>query len=199
MKRNDDLQDKQPIAVAYLGTALVERPRVGLDPIAVQRQACAAKAKELGAALELEFCDFGRSGRDPSRPGLIALLERLQEEPHVDYLIVHRLDRLTRNLADHQRLWRRIQDAQVKLMSCSEAIDDNPSDRLREGLSSIMADWYSQEHSRRVRAGIAKRKKRTGDSVPRGYKRTRSGSVVIDREAAATVGRAFRGRQQEAA
>jgi site-specific DNA recombinase len=191
MKRNDHLRKKQPIAVAYLRTALVERPRVGPDPIAVQRQACGVKAQELGAMLEPEFCDFGRSGRDPRRPGLIALMERLQEEPHVDYLIVHRLDRLASSSLDHQRLWRQLQNAQVRLVSCSEVIDDRSSARLSQGLISLMADWYSREHSRRVREGIARKKKRTRHGTPFGYRRDRSGRVVIDRDAAATVRRAF--------
>src|SRR5207244_2691495 len=97
----------EPRAVIYVRSAA--HPRHDPDAatnVQEQYQACRAKAKSLGAVIEAEYSDIGASGLNLKRPGSEALMRRLEREPQVDYLIVHRLDRLTRSLGDHVQLWR---------------------------------------------------------------------------------------------
>jgi hypothetical protein len=68
--------------------------------IPAQRDACTRKAHDLGAQVVAEFVDRGESARSAARPGLQLMLGRLAEHKDVEYVIVHKVDRLARNRAD---------------------------------------------------------------------------------------------------
>ena len=67
--------------------------------IPAQREACSRKAGDLGASVVEEFVDAGASARSADRPALQAMLERLKLGG-IDYVIVHKVDRLARDRAD---------------------------------------------------------------------------------------------------
>lgn len=68
---------------------------LGLD---AQRAALTAEAERRGWHLEL-VVDEGRSGKDLRRPNLVAALDRLDRH-EADVLVVAKLDRLSRSVAD---------------------------------------------------------------------------------------------------
>src|SRR5438128_1970990 len=110
----------QPRALIYIRSATREQ----MDPLAakniqLQYRACRSKAKQLRARVDAEYSDIGASAANLERRGMNALLARLNREPRINYLIVHRLDRLTRSVGDHLRLWHDLQAADVTLVSCS--------------------------------------------------------------------------------
>lgn len=63
--------------------------------IPAQRDACSRKAAALGASVIDEYVDAGASARSADRPALQALLDRLVRERDADYVIVHKVDRLS--------------------------------------------------------------------------------------------------------
>ena len=67
--------------------------------IPAQRLAVNRQAESLGAVIVEEFVDKGESARSADRPELQRMLAYLAEQP-VDYLIVHKIDRLARNRLD---------------------------------------------------------------------------------------------------
>src|SRR6516165_3085647 len=67
--------------------------------IPAQREACLRKAAAVGAQVVEEFVDRGESAKTANRPGLQALLARL-EQNDITHVIVHKVDRLARNRAD---------------------------------------------------------------------------------------------------
>ena len=73
-----------------------------------QRDACTRKADSLGARVVEEFVERGESGKATiRRSALAALLTRLKAGD-IDYVIVHKVDRLARNRADDvARSWPR--------------------------------------------------------------------------------------------
>src|SRR5437763_9576594 len=87
-------------AVLYLRVSTKEQATKGGEAegysIPAQRLACKAKAKALGAAVVGEFIDAGESARSADRPELQRMLQFIEEES-VQYLIVHKVDRLARN------------------------------------------------------------------------------------------------------
>ena len=83
-----------------------------------------------------EFVDAGESARSIDRPELQRLLSTLPEQ-HVDFLIVHKVDRLARNRADDVMINVALQQAGVTLVSCSENIDDTPSGVLLHGIMAL--------------------------------------------------------------
>lgn len=65
--------------------------------IPAQRDANKKKAASMGAMVVKEFVERGVSGTSTRRPALQAMLRYLKEEAeHIDYVIVHKLDRLAR-------------------------------------------------------------------------------------------------------
>lgn len=61
--------------------------------IPAQRDANQRQAYGLGVLITAEFVDRGQSGRNTNRPALQQMLTYLREH-QVDYVIVHKLDRL---------------------------------------------------------------------------------------------------------
>jgi len=85
-------------AVIYLRVSTAEQAH-GADSaegysIPAQREACARKAADLGASVVAEFADRGESAKTTARPQLQQMLTRLAEHKDVEYVIVHKVDRL---------------------------------------------------------------------------------------------------------
>jgi site-specific DNA recombinase len=73
-----------------------------------------------------EYVDAGASARSADRDGLKAMLARLADGslPSVDYVIVHKLDRLARDRADDVAILLAIRKSGAALASVSEQIDE---------------------------------------------------------------------------
>jgi site-specific DNA recombinase len=116
-------------AVIYLRVSTKEQAQRDGDPegysIPAQREACKRKASSLGAVVVSEFADRGESARKADRPELQALLNYIRDNA-VDYVIVHKIDRLARNRADDVEITLAIKAAGAALISCSENIDEKP-------------------------------------------------------------------------
>ena len=91
-------------AVLYLRVSTTRQARSGGETegysIPAQRAACPRKAADLSAEVVDEYVDAGASARSADRPALQALLDRLIEQRDIDYVIVHKIDRLARDRAD---------------------------------------------------------------------------------------------------
>jgi len=83
------------------------------------------KSQDLDAEVVEEFVDAGASARSADRAGLQELLKYL-ESGGVDYVIVHKLDRLARDRADDVAIMLAIRKAGAILVSTSEQIDETP-------------------------------------------------------------------------
>ena len=78
----------------------------------------------------------------------------------LDYVIVHKIDRLARNREDDIAINVALQKAGVRLVSCTENIDDTPTGLLLYGLMAEMAQFYSHNLARRSREGDGQKAKR---------------------------------------
>src|SRR5450631_2918604 len=95
--------------------------------IPAQREACTRRAEELGAVVVAEFADRGESARSAARPQLQAMLRLLVEHKDVDFVIVHKIDRLARNRADDVQIQMGIKKGGARLVSVTENVDDTPT------------------------------------------------------------------------
>ncbi len=140
--------------------------------IPAQRTSCHKRAHELDAAVE-EFVDAGASARSADRPGLQALLARLADpsQPPVDYVIVHKLDRLARDRADDVAILLAIRQAGATLVSVSEMVDETPAGTLMHGIVASFAEYYSRNLSTEAKKGMSEKVKRGGTpgQAPIGY------------------------------
>ena len=99
------------------------------------------------------------------------MLAYLAQDGGVDYVIVHKLDRLARNRADDVEITRAFDEAGVRLVSTSENIDQTPGGMLLHGIMSSIAEFYSRNLANEVVKGLSQ-KARAGGTVgraPLGY------------------------------
>jgi len=69
--------------------------------IAAQRKACTRYIQEKGWTLVDEYTDRGESARSAYRPMLQEMLRWVKEDKGINAVVVHKIDRLARNLKDH--------------------------------------------------------------------------------------------------
>ncbi|WP_206646007.1 recombinase family protein, partial [Actinomyces oricola] len=141
-------------AVSYIRVSTREQAeRGGAEEgfsIPAQRDANKRKAASMGALVVKEFVDRGESARSANRPELQRMLAYLRRTPDVDYVIVHKLDRLARNRADDVEINRVFEEAGVRLISTSENIDQTPGGILLHGIMSSIAEFYSRNLANEV-------------------------------------------------
>jgi site-specific DNA recombinase len=161
-------------AVLYLRVSTVEQAQRGGEAegfsIPAQREAGLRKADQMGAVVTETFIDAGESARSVKRPSLQRMLMYLRTE-RIDYVIVHKVDRLARNRADDVEINLAIRSAGAALVSCTENIDQTPSGTLLHGIMSSLAEFYSQNLAAEVIKGTQQKVKNGGTPslAPLGY------------------------------
>lgn len=167
-------------AVSYLRVSTREQAeRGGREEgfsIPAQREANKKKATAMGAKVVKEFVERGASGTTTRRPALQEMLRYLDEEGEgIDYVIVHKLDRLARNRADDVALNQRFDAHGIRLVSTSENIDQTPGGILLHGIMSSIAEFYSRNLAGEVIKGMSQKAASGGviTRAPLGYLNTR--------------------------
>jgi DNA invertase Pin-like site-specific DNA recombinase len=140
--------------------------------IPAQREACLRYIRERGWNFVDEFADRGESARSSDRPQLQELLTRIKKDATIDAVIVHKIDRLARNMEDHVAIKAILKHKNVALLSVVENIEDSASGRLIEGIHTLMAEFYSSNLANEVKKGIDQKVKHGGwpTKAPIGYK-----------------------------
>ena len=163
-------------AITYLRVSTADQAtRGGREEgfsIPAQREANTRKAASLDAVVVEEFVDAGESGTSAAkRPELQRMLSYVREH-HVDYCIVHKLDRLARSRADDVAIHFALKQAGVTLVSTSENIDETPSGMLMHGIMSSIAEFYSRNLANEVTKGMVQKASIGGtvSRAPIGYR-----------------------------
>lgn len=168
--------------------------------IPAQREACLRYLSERGWSLTDEFVDAGESARSADRPHLKAMLRRVSEGD-VSAVVVHKIDRLPRNIEDHVAIRAVLRRHRCQLVSITENIEDTASGKLVEGIHALMAEFYSSNLASEIRKGMSQKAKMGGwpQRAPVGYLNTRHrvdgrdiAKVVPDPERAFLVKEMFR-------
>jgi DNA invertase Pin-like site-specific DNA recombinase len=167
---------------------------------ASQERICHDYAKSKGWTVVDVETDRGRSafkdGGNGKRPGLDRAMAML-DEGAADVLIVWKLDRWVRSVAQFGKLWPRIEAAGAEFVSVSDQFDTTTSmGRAMLQIAVVMAELESSIKSDRILAWHDERRNRgTAPTGPRpfGYRRE-NGTLTIDdteatviRDAAARV------------
>lgn len=125
-----------------------------------------------GWSLGRIYEDGGYSGGSTDRPALKELLADI-EAGHIQAVVVYRLDRLTRSIADFYELHQIFERHGVVFVSATEAFStDTPTGELFLNLLLSLAQWERQLTRQRVSDKIAERSKRgywNGGNPPFGY------------------------------
>jgi hypothetical protein len=92
-----------------------------------------------------------------------------------DEFVVHKLDRLARNLEDHAAVRAMLRKAGVQLHSVTESLEDSASGKLVEGILASIAEFYSANLGQEIRKGMDQKAAQGGWPVgaPFGYQNVR--------------------------
>ncbi|MEX0644791.1 MAG: recombinase family protein [Parvularculaceae bacterium] len=155
-----------------------------------QREACEAYiASQKGEGWKLiktRFDDGGISGGHMERPALQALLVEI-DAGRVDIIVVYKVDRLTRSLADFAKLVERFDAKGVSFVSVTQAFNtSNSMGRLTLNVLLSFAQFEREVTAERIRDKIAASRKKgmwTGGLAPLGYDNIDKRLVVNENEA----------------
>jgi site-specific DNA recombinase len=158
-----------------------------------QREACEAYIKsqkhEGWRALSAHYDDGGYSGGSMERPALQRLLADIHAK-RVDTVVVYKVDRLTRSLADFAKIVEVFDASGVSFVSVTQAFNTTTSmGRLTLNVLLSFAQFEREVTGERIRDKIAASKKKglwMGGFVPLGY-RAKERTLIIHRDEAETV------------
>jgi putative DNA-invertase from lambdoid prophage Rac len=137
--------------------------------LGLQIEAMKAYIKDRGWTLARQVKDVGSGAKErPQREALLKAARRRE----LDVVIVWRLDRWGRSLADLVVTLQELIDLGVGFVSLTEALDlTTPSGRAMAGLLAVFAEFEREILRERVKAGIAQARK---EGRPHGRPRTAS-------------------------
>jgi putative DNA-invertase from lambdoid prophage Rac len=137
--------------------------------LGLQVDAMASYIKDRGWRIERRIEEVGSGAQDrPERASLLKAVRRRE----VDVVVVWRLDRWGRSLADLVVTLRELIELGVGFISLTEALDlTTPTGRAMAGMLSVFAEFEREILRERVRAGIAQARK---EGRPHGRPRTAS-------------------------
>lgn len=155
-----------------------------------QREACEAYIKsqthEGWRLIKTQFDDGGFSGGNMDRPALQSLLSKIRER-QLDVIVVYKVDRLTRSLADFAKLVELFDANGVSFVSVTQSFNTTSSmGRLTLNVLLSFAQFEREVTGERIRDKIAASKKKgmwMGGVVPLGYKVVDRRLFVVHEEA----------------
>ncbi|MHB8342426.1 MAG: recombinase family protein [Mycobacteriales bacterium] len=155
--------------------------------IPAQREAATRHVRDAGWTLADEYADRGESARSADRPALKAMLARIATDRDVDAVVVHKVDRLARNMEDHVAIRALLRKCKVTLVSVTENLEESASGRLVEGIHALMAEFYSANLASEIKKGMTEKAKQGGfpHTAPLGYRNTRE--TIAGRQVARIV------------
>jgi DNA invertase Pin-like site-specific DNA recombinase len=168
------------------------------NSLEAQREACEAYVKsqtQEGWRLLLNrYDDGGFSGGSLDRPAVQLLMSAIRERK-VDVVVVYKIDRLTRSLADFAKLVELFDAHGVSFVSVTQSFNTtNSMGRLTLNVLLSFAQFEREVTGERIRDKIAASKKkgiRMGGPVPLGYN-VKDRKLVPDKHESEQVRRIFR-------
>ena len=145
-----------------------------------------ARRTRAGRRSGTSFDDGGFSGGSLERPALQLLLEAIRAR-RIDVVVVYKVDRLTRSLADFAKLVELFDAHGVSFVSVTQSFNTTTSmGRLTLNVLLSFAQFEREVTSERIRDKIAASKQRglwVGGMVPLGYAGRDKKLVVVEEEA----------------
>lgn len=120
-----------------------------------QLAACRQHATQRGWIILEEFVESGVSARTADRPQLRRLLTRCRRSTdRIQVVLVHKIDRLARNLADHVMIRAVLQRRGIRLVSVQENFEESVSGQLVENIMAAIAEFYSANLAEETKKGM---------------------------------------------
>jgi site-specific DNA recombinase len=142
-------------AVVYVRVSTAEQ--VENYSLETQRSSCIEFCNRHGWNVLEVFSEEGVSAKTANRPQLNALIDYcIKNSKSVDYLVVYKLDRLTRQLMDFTQIRAELQRLGIAFRATQETFDDSPMGNFAENMVASMAQFDNQVRAARTREGMRK-------------------------------------------
>lgn len=141
------------------------------ESIDAQLRAIKDYAKQNNMIIVKTYVDRAMSGTKDNRPEFMQMIMDSRKEIF-DAVIVHKLNRFSRNKYDSAKYKHKLQRNNVKLLSVLEKLDDSPESGIMESLLVGMAEYESKNLAREVMKGSlenARTCRHNGGLPPLGY------------------------------
>ncbi len=184
-------KDRRAIRCAiYTRKSSEEGLEQSFNSLDAQREACLAfiqsQRQEGWRAVEAHYDDGGFSGGTMDRPALKLLLADI-EAKKVDTVVVYKVDRLTRSLADFAKIIEAFDAREVSFVSVTQQFNTTSSmGRLTLNVLLSFAQFEREVTGERIRDKIAASKRKgmwMGGNIPLGYNLEDRHLVINEKEA----------------
>ena len=135
------------------------------------------------------YTDEARSATTDDRPGFLQMIKD-SEYGIFDTIIVHKLDRFSRDRYDSAFYKRQLKINGVRLISVLENLDNSPESVILESVLEGMAEYYSVNLAREVMKGMketALQCKHNGGKPPLGYDVVHDKTYIINEQEATII------------
>jgi site-specific DNA recombinase len=173
----------------YTRVSSEEQAKVGYS-IPFQRGRLAQYAAEHDLEIVARYEDV-HSAKEVGRPAFEQMLRYFEANPEIRDVLVHRLDRLSRNLTQYSLL---AEDLGVRIHSVVEPAENSPAGHLQHGIGVVVARYHSENLTLEVKKGMRAKFEAGGlpGRAPPGYRnvsrtKTAKATVAIDETIAPVV------------
>ncbi len=159
------------------------------ESIDAQIRAISEYAKNHNMDLVKVYADKAKSATSDKRPEFQQMIQD-STTGLFQHVIVHKLDRFSRDRYDSASYKRKLRKAGVQLLSVTENLDGSPESVILESLLEGIAEYYSKNLAREVMKGMketAYQCKHTGGLPPLGYDVTSDKTYAINENEAEIV------------
>ncbi|MEY8001171.1 recombinase family protein [Clostridium sp. Mt-5] len=174
------------LAVAYCRFSSDNQREESID---AQLRAIKEYASHNSIEITKVYIDEAKSATTDDRPQFLKMIEDSKSKTF-DAIIVHKLDRFSRNRYDSAVYKKKLKDNGVTLISVLEHLDGSPESIILESLLEGMAEYYSKNLAREVMKGMketALQCKHTGGKSPLGYDISPDKTYIINETEAQIV------------
>ena len=159
------------------------------ESIDAQIRAIKTYAQNEGIIIVDEYIDRAKSATTDERPEFQRMIKD-SAAGGFNLVLVHKLDRFSRNRNDSNFYRMKLRHNRVRLLSVLEPLDDSPEAVILESVLEGMAEFYSKNLAREVKKGLKENALKclhTGGIPPLGYDvdKTTKKLVVNEKEAEA--------------
>ncbi len=163
-------------AIAYVRVSTEKQADFGVS-LEAQTAKVQAMAVVQGADLSEVIVDAGESAKSLNRPGMARLLAMV-DSGAVNIVIIAKLDRLTRSVADLAELLKRFERRNVSLVSVADSLDTRTAaGRLVLNIMVSVSQWEREAIGERTRDAMHHKRangERVG-TIPFGYRAAADG------------------------
>ena len=152
------------------------------ESIEAQLRAIREYCERNGIQLIKIYTDEAKSATTDDRPGFLQMIQD-SSMGLFSAVIVHKLDRFSRDRYDSAFYKRQLKKNGVRLISVLENLDDSPESIILESVLEGMAEYYSRNLAREVMKGMketALQCKHTGGKPPLGYDVAEDKTYIIN-------------------